>query len=81
MNITPRSESVNDVLRQSMRGIQKEINIRTLKICGLKERVTGNEKRFVKPYRNQLPTIYEALKLQREVEKLRVIKNQLRELL
>lgn len=69
-----------EVLRTSIAGVRREINLRTLKICGLCERVTGNERRFVKPRRNQYPSILLALRLYKEVEKLRIIKSELKKL-
>ena len=68
-----------EIIQQSIRGISREINLRTLKICGLVERVNGDEKRFVKPVKRPLPTMIMALKLHREVEKLKVIKKSLQQ--
>lgn len=79
MHTWETSTTTDNVLMRSVHGVNKEINKRTWKICELVQRVTGNEKRFIKPVKNQYPVMLEALSLRREVEKLKVIRKELNE--
>lgn len=78
MNSTQETVIANPVLKESMRGITREINARTWKIQSLVDCITGREERFFKPVKKQLPVMEKALRLRREVIMLQEIKKSLR---
>lgn len=66
-----------EIIRASIEGITQEIDDRVSQLATLVHCVTGDEKRFIKPVKNPLPTIEKALQVNREVKKLRVIRKEL----
>lgn len=67
-------ETEVDVLRESMRGIQREINLRSWRINDYLAYYFGDEKRFIKEVSDKTTIVNNALKLWREIKRLRVIK-------
>jgi hypothetical protein len=69
--------TVSSDIAVSIEGVTSEINRRTSNINTLVACVVGSESRFIKPVKRALPDIERALKLHREVKKLKVIRKEL----
>jgi len=68
-----------ETFRTSRRGIQREIDRRTWMMSGLVGRWNGVVHRFYKPNKKKFKVINEGLRLYREVQKLKQIKQDLKD--
>ena len=68
-----------ETFRASRRGIQRQIDRRTWRMNGLVEQWNGVVHRFYKPNKKKFKVINEGLRLYREVQKLKQIKQDLKD--